>query len=206
MLCCFAASINYSNVSSIPIFAAADIDECEEFSCKNGATCIDLVNDYQCVCSAGYTDRDCGTNIDECANSPCQNGGECIDMVNNFRCVCPNGFTGTLCETMINNCGPGWKSPYCNEVADLCASKPCHNGGTCESGNGWFRCLCSKGFDGSDCRININECSTQPCTEGSTCVDGIGEYSCICPINRRGKRCEICKYILCTLIAVCLTF
>jgi len=162
------------------------------FPCRNGATCVDLINDYQCVCSAGYTGHDCEINIDECANNPCQNGGECMDAINSFYCICPENFTGTLCETMINDC----PSYTCNdEPADLCAADPtrCHNGGSCESGEGWFRCVCSKGFDGPDCRININECAPQPCAEGATCIDGIGTYSCVCPPNKRGKRCEICK-------------
>lgn len=158
--------------------------------CKNGATCIDLVNDYQCNCVPGFTGHDCETNIDECANNPCQNG-ECMDMINAFYCMCPDGFTGTLCETMINGC----PSYNCNEdPTDLCSSGPCHNNATCESGDGWFRCVCSIGFDGSDCRININECASQPCTEGSTCIDGIGAFSCVCPPNKRGKRCEIRKF------------
>lgn len=33
---------------------AKDIDDCVG-QCKNGATCIDLVNDYHCACAAGYT-------------------------------------------------------------------------------------------------------------------------------------------------------
>ena len=158
--------------------------------CKNGATCLDLVNDYQCNCVPGFTGHDCETNIDECANNPCQNG-ECMDLTNAFYCLCPDGYSGTLCETMINDC----TSYKCkDDPSDLCSSGPCHNNGTCESGDGWFRCVCSLGFDGSDCRININECASQPCTEGSTCIDGIGAFSCVCPPNKRGKRCEICKY------------
>lgn len=169
-----------------------DIDECEPQPCKNGATCIDLVNEYQCSCVPGFTGHDCETNIDECANNPCQNG-ECMDMINAFYCLCPDGLTGTLCETMINGC----PSYNCNDdPSDLCSSGPCHNNATCESGDGWFRCICSIGFDGPDCRININECASQPCTEGSTCIDGIGAFSCICPPNRRGKRCEIRKCIV----------
>lgn len=76
---------------------------------------------------------------------------------------------------------------------DQCQGQPCHNGGTCESGPGWFRCVCAQGFSGPDCRINVNECSPQPCLGGATCIDGIGGFTCICPKGRRGARCEIRK-------------
>lgn len=79
---------------------------------------------------------------------------------------------------------------------DQCQGQPCHNGGSCESGPGWFRCVCAQGFSGPDCRINVNECSPQPCLGGATCIDGIGGFTCICPKGRRGARCEIRELIL----------
>ena len=32
-----------------------DIDECSSDPCENGATCIDLINMYECSCDDGYT-------------------------------------------------------------------------------------------------------------------------------------------------------
>lgn len=94
-------------------------------------------------------------------------------------CVCANGFGGA----------------FCMETVDQCQGQPCFNGGTCESGNGWFRCACAQGFTGPDCRINVNECAPQPCLGGGTCIDGIGSYQCVCPKDRRGTRCEIRKLL-----------
>lgn len=173
-----------------------DIDECESSPCKYGATCVDLVDNYQCDCSPGFTGPNCEIDIDECANFPCQNGGLCIDKINEFYCACEAGFNGTLCEIDINDC----RSKNCNNKTthDLCSSSPCKNNGTCELGElgTWYRCTCSPGFDGPNCEININECAPQPCAEGSTCIDDIAKFKCICPPSKRGKRCEICKYIL----------
>ena len=36
-----------------------DIDECLSQPCVNGATCIDLVNQYQCVCLSGMYGQAC---------------------------------------------------------------------------------------------------------------------------------------------------
>ena len=34
--------------------------------CQNSGTCYNLVGDYVCVCTAGYTGDQCQTEIDEC--------------------------------------------------------------------------------------------------------------------------------------------
>lgn len=94
-------------------------------------------------------------------------------------------FPGKLCTERITG--------YAESI-DQCQDQPCHNGGTCESGPGWFRCVCAQGFSGPDCRINVNECSPQPCLGGAKCIDGIGGFTCICPKGRRGSRCEIRKF------------
>lgn len=36
-----------------------DIDECASNPCLNGATCIDKVNEYRCVCADGWTGKRC---------------------------------------------------------------------------------------------------------------------------------------------------
>uniref|UniRef100_A0A672QQI3 EGF-like domain-containing protein n=1 Tax=Sinocyclocheilus grahami TaxID=75366 RepID=A0A672QQI3_SINGR len=45
-----------------------NIDGCYEHApCANGATCIDLVAGYECLCAPGFK----GKNIDECSSNPC---------------------------------------------------------------------------------------------------------------------------------------
>ena len=36
-----------------------DIDECASDPCKNGATCLDGIDRFQCQCPGGYRGRDC---------------------------------------------------------------------------------------------------------------------------------------------------
>ena len=50
-----------------------DINECDSQPCEYGATCLNEVNAYSCVCVPGYSGNNCETNIDECAAQPCQN-------------------------------------------------------------------------------------------------------------------------------------
>ena len=42
-----------------PSLIIADIDDCTDQPCQNGATCIDAVNDYTCNCVDGYTGKNC---------------------------------------------------------------------------------------------------------------------------------------------------
>ena len=47
-------------ISQINIFSFfADIDECKSAPCKNGATCIDKINSYECKCPPGFIGDNC---------------------------------------------------------------------------------------------------------------------------------------------------
>lgn len=76
--------------------------------CANGATCLDGVNRFSCVCPSGFSGRFCSINLDDCGGRPCLHGGRCIDQVGSFRCVCQPGYTGTVCETLLK-VTPAWE-------------------------------------------------------------------------------------------------
>ena len=59
-----------------------NINECIDSPCKNGGSCVDLVNGYQCLCVSGYTGNDCNIEIDECVPQPCLNNATCQDLIN----------------------------------------------------------------------------------------------------------------------------
>lgn len=42
-----------------------EIDECESSPCLNGATCLDRLNHFQCVCVSGYTGTLCDSNVSD---------------------------------------------------------------------------------------------------------------------------------------------
>jgi hypothetical protein len=149
-------------------------DDCLEKPCRNGASCLDQVNDYQCICTSGYTGKNCETNIDDCANKPCQNGGACVDKLSGYSCKCSDGYSGKNCETNI----------------DDCANKPCQNGGACVDKLSGYSCKCSDGYSGKNCETNIDDCANKPCQNGGACVDKLPGYSCKCSDGYSGKNCE----------------
>ncbi|XP_060554668.1 fibropellin-1-like [Ruditapes philippinarum] len=107
--------------------------------CKNGATCVDLVNDFSCTCVPGYTGKLCQTDINECETNQCQYNSTCVDLVNGFRCSCPAGITGDLCEINI----------------DECANVTCQNEGVCNDYINKFECKCPMGFNGTYCENSL---------------------------------------------------
>ncbi|NXR46293.1 CRUM1 protein, partial [Hippolais icterina] len=74
--------------------------------------------------------------------------------------------------------------------ADVCASSPCLNAGTCQDLFNSFRCACSAGWAGQRCEANIDDCQPSPCVHGD-CVDGLADFQCECFRGFIGKRCDI---------------
>ncbi|NXD62089.1 CRUM1 protein, partial [Eolophus roseicapillus] len=74
--------------------------------------------------------------------------------------------------------------------ADVCASSPCLNAGTCEDLFNSFSCACSAGWEGLLCEANIDDCQSNPCVHGD-CVDAVADFQCQCFRGFIGKRCDI---------------
>ncbi|PFX23098.1 sushi, von Willebrand factor type A, EGF and pentraxin domain-containing protein 1-like isoform X2 [Stylophora pistillata] len=190
-----------------------EINECKSDPCSNNATCTDLIGDYLCSCTYGYTGKQCETNIDECQDQPCFNNGTCPDLVNNYTCTCAQGFRGNNCEEDINECDslscannascqnlpggykcqckPGYSGALCDIDSDDCLIFPCQNGGTCRDGFNNYKCICVLGYQGDNCQENIDDCAGNSCQNGGQCIDGIGSYQCFCPKGFTGSNCDI---------------
>jgi hypothetical protein len=107
----------------------------------NGATCIDLVNDFQCRCVSGFQGALCQENVNDCAMLPCANGGTCHDLINDYLCDCPPGFGGKDCSHNINEC----------------SAMPCQHGATCEDLHNDYKCTCKSGYQGKNCELFKNQ-------------------------------------------------
>lgn len=72
--------------------------------CRNEATCLNKINNYECVCPPGYEGKDCSIDINECISMPCREGSTCIDGIDEFTCICQPGLSGRICDINIDDC------------------------------------------------------------------------------------------------------
>ncbi|CAH8492945.1 unnamed protein product [Heterobilharzia americana] len=118
----------------------------QENLCKNGATCVDLGNSFNCICRPGFDGQYCENDINECNSMPCYNNGTCKDLINSFECDCPKGFIGTDCRINVNEC----------------SSHPCAFGATCIDRVGTYECICPERRYGRHCEEVIIETEPKP--------------------------------------------
>nr|XP_054769902.1 fibropellin-1-like [Lytechinus pictus] len=194
----------------------AETYDCIPDPCQNGATCVDLMNDFECICPSGYTGKICDIELDFCGSGPCLNGGTCNADSNGYVCDCVAGWTGLRCDTNINECAsdPCQNGATCvdgiNEWACTCAAQytgerceislnacgiaPCYNGATCINAGLDYICECVPGYTGDNCEIDINECTSLPCQNGATCLNQVNRYTCQCRQGFTGINCEEVGY------------
>ncbi|XP_031986932.1 protein crumbs homolog 2 isoform X4 [Corvus moneduloides] len=149
--------------------------------------------------------------LDGSVNVTLQGSAGNLDFLkNNALVVLAENFTGCLGRVQIGGiflafpahrpypqpeqfqrASPGSVQLGCSG-ADVCASSPCLNAGTCEDLFNSFRCSCSTGWAGQRCEANIDDCQPSPCVHGD-CVDAVADFQCECFRGFIGKRCDINK-------------
>lgn len=101
-----------------------EINECTKYKpCHNGAQCVDLLADYDCVCVDAATDavqyggKNCTVELTGCEASQCVNNATCspflqeeASAVHNHTCSCLPGYAGYYCdlETTAQYSGDSW--------------------------------------------------------------------------------------------------
>ncbi|NXX93749.1 CRUM1 protein, partial [Centropus bengalensis] len=147
--------------------------------------------------------------LDGSINTTLQGSAGSLDFLkNNALVILAENFTGCLGQVVIGGIHVPFTShlPYPQPEqfqqssgrsiqlgctgADVCASSPCLNAGTCEDLFNSFRCACGAGWEGLLCEVNIDDCQASPCVHGN-CVDALADFQCECFRGFIGKRCDI---------------
>uniref|UniRef100_A0A673BPW1 Crumbs cell polarity complex component 2b n=1 Tax=Sphaeramia orbicularis TaxID=375764 RepID=A0A673BPW1_9TELE len=199
------------------LLCTAAADKCLSSPCNNGATCLDHLGEYVCICPKGpvwFMGKHCDDLFDPCLEAPCANCSGILGT-DNFTCHCPDGFTGlnctqdidechynpctgvrSLCVNRVNgytcHCPVGSGGDDCQENVTTCSEETCRNGGTCvDDLDMGHRCQCPAGFQGRDCEEDIDECRSEPCQNGAICKDGVNAYQCFCVPGFQGYHCDL---------------
>ncbi|XP_060066836.1 fibropellin-1-like [Ylistrum balloti] len=176
---------------------------CANKPCQNGGVCTGSGASFKCQCKSGFGGSICQTVVKPCDAKPCQNNGQCLNKATEssaYTCVCVDGYKGTNCETIDTSCKSGqwkcadgqciaeefrcdWRVTHCNDKSDEkgctdhCLSKPCQNGGQCQSEKFTFTCKCANGFTGKTCAETVTCTSSQfKCSNGEKCIPA--DYRC----------------------------
>ncbi|XP_061722977.1 protein crumbs [Cydia pomonella] len=161
-------------------------DRCYNEPCMRHGTCISRLDNYECICSARYTGKNCEVDTgDPCASGPCQHAGRCVeDARGDYQCVCDPRYHGVHCELEVS------EDP-------LCVAGPCRNNGSCSvpPTADTYVCSCPPGYTGRNCETDVDECASSgasvACLNGGRCVDAVNNFTCDCSgTGYTGPRCE----------------
>ncbi len=181
--------------------SCVEIDECAAQPCHDGATCIDNVGSFECVCEPplepdwmngcqcpwGYVSDGVGgcLNIDDCANNPCGDEVTCVDYLGYYQCVCDwpmqwDGAESCVCPGGYQPDGLGG----CEDI-DECAGEPCNGGAVCYNYDGYYECACQwplqpDGANGCVCSGGFISDESGGCVDIDECLDNVcGSLDCI---------------------------
>ncbi|CAD5110882.1 DgyrCDS247 [Dimorphilus gyrociliatus] len=140
-----------------------------DFKQSSKATCTQFLNSTHSTIfsqTSEWAYDEC-PEMDECSLSlhDCQENATCFNTLGSYECKCNRGFIGDgrVCK---RTCYEDCKQGYCSGPPD-------------------YECICSLGWNGTDCSMDCG------CNNHSTCVNGIGQCD-KCYNLTVGLHCEHC--------------
>ncbi|KAA8592125.1 hypothetical protein FQN60_017580 [Etheostoma spectabile] len=169
-----------------------DIPECASNPCQHGATCLEEINQYKCLCWPGYEGENCQLDRDECEQHPCENGAECFqrsDILNYDKLpeFSKANFSYEEAAGFICRCLPGFTGDNCSVNVDECESAPCQHGGTCQDLVNSYQCVCPDGFTVDHGEKQVDAAAAAVLLLWALVADS---YTCFCPPGWTGDRCN----------------
>ncbi|KAF6722152.1 Cubilin [Oryzias melastigma] len=172
---------------------AVQTASCNSNPCRNGGTCLNLLNSYHCVCPSNWAGPNCATDVNECqvnAGSPlgCQNGATCTNTPGSFSCTCSPEWSGTLCTERYDDCRTA--------IQNLCVHGFCIDADRVTSGQPNYQCICEDGWEAPAgnpaCVADVDECNlpNKPCSTNPLvpCHNTQGSFYCgACPTGWQGN-------------------
>ncbi|CAB1340813.1 unnamed protein product [Coregonus sp. 'balchen'] len=166
---------------------------CTSNPCQNGATCLDLLDSFHCMCPSNWGGPNCAVDVNECqifvgTSQGCQNGATCINTPGSFTCTCSPEWSGTLCTTRYDDCQ--------GAAQDLCVHGTCIDADRITPNVPKFKCVCDDGWmapaGNPACISDVDECSLaqKPCSTNPpvTCYNTQGSFYCgSCPAGWQGN-------------------
>lgn len=150
---CFFFSFNPFSISlytSYHFLFILDINDCIGNPCRNGGTCVDRVNSFQCVCPDGWEGQ-------LCDHSEWFPASLCVLLKHKvtaglknlppLRCFVPN--TPQLMQKWMKHLNHR-NLPPSSDVNE-CRHNPCKNGGQCIDLVNDFYCNCTDNWKGKTC-------------------------------------------------------
>jgi hypothetical protein len=140
-------------------YSCSNIDDCiGEDTCQNGATCVDSIEMFSCICPKDFDGDRCEISLqpnNPCKNNPCKN---------NAGCVSEDG------KSYVCECSPGWTGATCSKSVDDCADSACLAGGQCEDRHRTYVCECPAERLGPRCQYIAAACKADDCHIDLHCI------------------------------------
>ncbi|VDH93394.1 protocadherin Fat 4 [Mytilus galloprovincialis] len=138
-------------------YSCLNIDDCAgEDTCQNGATCVDGIDTFSCICQKEFNGLRCEKSLqpeNPCTKNPCKN---------NAACLSEDG------KSYVCNCAPGWTGGTCSDSIDDCQNSVCLAGGQCVDKHRTYICNCAQDRTGPRCQYFSSSCNANACENNKT--------------------------------------